>query len=240
MQQSLDFLNHWSSLSNLSLNPKKTKSMLFSTAQMSRAHSLGKVKLDLICANQEIKRETATKLLGVSFTDPLNWNEHIKYLTSSCCAVLAVLRKLKHMAPYNLRKQLVEMLVISKLDYCDTVYSPVHDYQLKRLQRIQNACAGFVKGSYAKVADVINIGWLPIKERRDWHMLKMAHKALRVLRASAAMKIQVPLESGTFQDTASQLFNALPAELRNCEHFGHFSRQCKDFLMCNARDKYFA
>jgi hypothetical protein len=35
------------------------------------------------------------------------------------------------------------------------------------------------------------------------------------------------------------LFNALPAELRNCEHFGHFSRQCKDFLMCNARDKYF-
>ena len=256
MQQSLDSLNHWSSLSNLSLNPKKTKSMLFSTAQMSRTHSLDKVKLDLICANQEIKRETATKLLGVIFTDHLNWNEHIKYLTSSCCAVLAVLRKLKHMAPYNLRKQLVEMLVISKLDYCDTVYSPVHDYQLKRLQRIQNACAGFVKGSYAKVADVINIGWLPIKERRDWHMLKMAHKALhqspwpaylslkiqsseRVLRSSAAKKLQVPLESGTFQDTASQLFNALPAELRNCEHFGHFSRQCKDFLMCNARDKYF-
>jgi hypothetical protein len=104
---------------------------------------------------------------------------------------------------------------------------------------------------------IINIGWLPIKERRDWHMLKMAHKALhqspwppaylplkiqsseRVLRSSAAMKFQVPLESGTFQDTASQLLNALPAELRNCEHFGHFSRQCKDFLMCNARDKYF-
>ena len=137
------------------------------------------------------------------------------------------------MAPYNLRKQLVELvLVISKLDYCDTVYSPVHDYQLKRLQRIQNACAGFVKGSYANVADVINIGWLPIKERRDWHMLKMTHKALhqspwpaylplkiqsseRVLRSSAAMKLQVLLKSGTFQDTctASQLFNALPAEL---------------------------
>jgi hypothetical protein len=130
MQQSLDSLNHWSSLSNLSLNAKKTKSMLFSTAQMSRAHSFDKVKPDLICANQEIKRETATKLLVVIFTDRLNWNEHIKYLTSSCCAVLAILRKLKHMAPYNLRKQLVEMLVISKLDYCDTVYSPVHDYQL--------------------------------------------------------------------------------------------------------------
>ncbi len=85
-------------------------------------------------------------------------------------------------------------------------------------------------------------------------MLKMTHKALhqspwlayllkiqsskRVLRSSVAMKLQVPLESGTFHDTASQLFNALPAELRNCDNFTHFSRQCKDLLMYNARDKY--
>ena len=147
---------------------------------MSRYHSLDKIQVNLSCANIGIKRATSTKILGVIFTEHLNWSEHIKHLTSSCYGILATLRKLKHIAPYILRKQLVdhEMLVISKLDYCDTVYSPLHDYQIKRLQRVQNACAGFVKGSYAKVADVIPIGWLPMKERRDWHMLKMAHKAL--------------------------------------------------------------
>ncbi len=58
------------------------------------------------------------------------------------CIFKVVLHKLKHMAPYNLRKQLTEMLLISKLDYCNTVYSPIHNYQLKRLQHIQNACTG--------------------------------------------------------------------------------------------------
>ena len=103
-------------------------------------------------------------------------------------------------------------------------------YQLKRLQRVQNACAGFVKGSkvaLCKVADVIHIGWLPMEERRDWQILKMAHKALhqnpwpaylplkiksgeKPLRSSVATRVEVPLESGTFQATASQLFNVLP------------------------------
>ena len=63
--------------------------------------------------------------------------------------------QIKHMAPYNLRKQLVEMLVISKLDYYDK--SIVVHYiwvRVKRLQRIQNTCAGFVRGSYAKAVDL--------------------------------------------------------------------------------------
>ena len=25
---------------------------------------------------------------------------------------------------------------------------------------------------------MINLGWLPMKERRDWHLLKSAHKAV--------------------------------------------------------------
>ena len=87
-----------------------------------------------------------------------------------------------------------------------------------------------------------------MKERRDWHMMKMAHKALhqnswpaylplkiksdeRLLRSSVATQVEVPLESGTFQATASQLFNVLPIEPRNCTNFNQFSRQCKKLLM---------
>ena len=128
---------------------------------MSRYHSLDKIQVNLSCPNIGIKRATFYEDIRVIFTEHLNWNEHIKYLTSSCYGIQATLRKLKHIASYTLRKQLVEMLVISKLDYCDTVYSPLHDYQIKRLQRVQNACAGFVKGSkvaLCKVADVIHIG----------------------------------------------------------------------------------
>lgn len=79
MQNTLESLNDWSANSNLLLNPKKTKSILFSTAQMSRYHSLDKIQVNLSCAG--IKRVTSMKIL-VIFTEHLNWNEHIKYLTS--------------------------------------------------------------------------------------------------------------------------------------------------------------
>ena len=177
MANTLESLNDWSVSSNLLLNPKDPKSVLFYTKQMSQCHSLHKVNLDLYFASQDLEHTTSVKILGILFKENMDWNKHVKYLTSSCYVTLATLRKLKHLTSYSLRKQLTEMLVISKLDYCDTVRSPLYDYQTKRLQRIQNACAGFVMNRYATVIDVISIGWLPMRERRDWHMLKMAHKA---------------------------------------------------------------
>ena len=91
-----------------------------------------------------------------------------------------------------------------------------------------------------------------MKERRDWQILKMTHKALhqnpwpaylplkiksgeKPLRSSVATQVEVPLESGTFQATASQLFNVLPIELRNYTNFKQFSRQCKELLMNSAK-----
>ena len=76
----------------------------------------------------------------------LSWEKEVSSLLSSCYGVLSILRKLK-MAPYHIRKQLVECLVISKLDYAAAVFYPLPLYQLKRL-RVQNACTGFVMGRY--------------------------------------------------------------------------------------------
>ena len=73
----------------------------------------------------------------------LKWNDDVNRKISGCYAIL-ILRKLKYLAPYNIRKQLAESLVLSKLDYNDVVCSPVPDYLLKRLPRIQLAVAGFI------------------------------------------------------------------------------------------------
>ena len=68
---------------------------------------------------------------------------------------------------------------MSKVDYGDTVFYPLPDFLLSRLQRIQFAAASFVVGRYVNnISHVMNIGWLPIRERRDFHIFKLAHKAL--------------------------------------------------------------
>ncbi len=124
-----------------------------------------------------IERVESAKLLGVHFTQLLDWSKHVRHLLTSCYATYT-LRKIKNVTPYNIRKQLVEMLVISKMDYCDIVYDPLPDYQLKRLQRVQNACASIINGKLSTIEDVIKLGWLPVRQRRDWHFLKAVHKAL--------------------------------------------------------------
>ena len=49
-------------------------------------------------------------------------------------------------APYHVRKQLVESLAMSKLHYGCIVFYPLPEYQMKRLQRVQTTCAGYVLG----------------------------------------------------------------------------------------------
>ena len=197
---------------------------------MARRHALNNKPINLGLYGKCIERVKTAKLLGLKFQDHLDCKEHITDITSSCYATLAFLRKLKSFNSLKLRKQLVESLVISKLDYWDTVFYLLHKYIAKRLQRVQNACAGFVTNNYCRI-NVIEIGWLPIKERREWHILKLARKAmhettwpsyvnlelvshLRSLRSDKARLLKSTLESGTFQDSASKLVNNVLPELR--------------------------
>ena len=83
------------------------------------------------------------------------------------------------------------------------------------------------------VSRIRQIGCLPVKERRYFHLLNLVHKALyspnwptyvqlvkvqhkRTLRSSQATRLQIPLEKGTFQDATATHFKALPAKLRQC------------------------
>ena len=120
-----------------------------------------------------------SKLLGVHFHQHLNWDEHVKATCKSCYGTIQIIRKLKNFAGYRLRKHLVESLVLSKLDYCDTVYYPLPEFQLKRLQRVQLVAASFVLNRYVNdINDIVKIGWLLVRQRRDFHVLKLVHQAL--------------------------------------------------------------
>ena len=125
----------------------------------------------------------------------------------------------------------MESPLLSKLDYCDTVYYPLLEFQLKRLQRVQLVAASFVLSRYVNdINDIVKIGWLPVRQQRDFHVLKLVHKALhspswpsyipldtvkhlRSLWSGAATRLIIQLERGTFQDSAAKLFFVLPANV---------------------------
>ena len=95
---------------------------------MSLAHALYDYYPAVSCNGKLLERVAKAKILGVHMDEHLTWPDHVTALLLSCYAALAVLRKLCNLAPYHFRKQLVESLVISKLDYGSVVFAPLPEY----------------------------------------------------------------------------------------------------------------
>ena len=120
--------------------------MLFCTQQMSRVHKLESLINKLTANGKVLERRTTIKLLGTHIHQLMQWTEHINKVIKSFYGTISVLRRLKNIAPFSVRKQLVESLMLSKLDYNNAVFTPLFVYLIKRLQRVHLAAAGFVLG----------------------------------------------------------------------------------------------
>ena len=241
LQEALDGLTSWSSECNLALNPIKTKVMLLSTPQLARVHGLEDYQVNLSADSKRLERVSTAKLLGTELHQSLMWNHDINAKISSCYATLSVLRKLKNIAPFHVKKQLAESLILSKLDYNDIVTYPIHEYLLKRLQRVQFAAAGFVCRKFADMRDILKLGWLPIVERQEYHIAKTAYQAAtsrlwpkhlkleqyvppRTLRSSGEFSLVLSRITGSFRHYAPKVFNALPATVRASNDRWQFPR----------------
>ena len=137
---------------------------------------------------------------------------------------------------FKLRKQLAESLILTKIDYNDVITYPANERLLKRLQKVQSAATGFVQNRFASAKDVLKLSWLPIHERRQFNLLKLAHKAIhnphwptqlnleqyvpaRTLRSSSTFNVHCNFAPTSFRHSAATLFNSLPANIRESHHF---------------------
>ena len=149
--------------------------MVLSTQQMSSHHKLADCALNLTVGDNSLKRVESTKLLGVNIHSNLKWDDRIKHLAASCYGTLATLKKVKNFTNYKLRKHLAESLVLSRLDFSDIVFYPLSENLLKKLSIFNFPLPAL---SRVTMNTLFKLSWLPMSERRDWHLLKAAHKAL--------------------------------------------------------------
>ena len=55
--------------------------------------------------------------------------------------------------------------------------------------------------------------------------------SVRELRSTRLVRLVVPRETGTFQDSAVNLFNLSPDSIRNCENYKEFITLTKNFCV---------
>ena len=146
MQLEMNEVNTWSEKKNLCLNSQKTKAILFSTLQMSKRHNLDNTMVEIFNHNLPIERISDVKVLGVKFNQHLTWRNYINATTQSCYSTLKSLRIFRRSADFKLRQSLAQSLILSRVNYCNVLFSDAPQYLLKKLQKLQNAAARFVYG----------------------------------------------------------------------------------------------
>ena len=155
-------------------------------------------------------------------------------------------------------------LVISKMDYCNSLLAGIPQYLLDKLQRVQN-CAAKVclrKRKSDHVTPLLKaLHWLPVKDRIDYKIATICFKHFqgtsphyiselltepirsRQLRSSKdttilakPMKSLVKYGQRSFEFYGPHIWNGIPREIRESENLNIFKRALKLYLFKNAFD----
>ena len=200
--------------------------------------------------SDELELQKDCTLFGLQIDQHLLLDKQLNNILSSCYGKLTILKKLKHFTDFHFRKRLAESLIMSKIDYNDSIYS-LTQTQIKKLQRLQLSACSFVCNKYVSINDLIKIKWLPLKERRSFNLLKLVYKAInfdswptscplivkkysRVLRSSSNLSLVASKVKGNFQDDACYQFNDLPMNIRKERSYHKYCSQVKNYLLTKA------
>ena len=167
VKKTLSSTKSWAADNNLLLNETKTKHMVISTKQISKMRNPDGYTPPLTLKDKTVDRVKKFKLLGTWLSENFKWTKHIDEVTSSCYKMLATLRKIKNMTSQEAKKFLVQSLVLSKLNFNDSVIYPLPTFPQERVlsvQRVQNAAAGFILNRFFPERDDLELGWPPTLE----------------------------------------------------------------------------
>lgn len=95
---------------------------------------------------QTISPRTKAKSLGVIFDSEMTINAQIGSVVSGSHHLLRLLRRLIPLIPEDDKAAVVGTIINSRLDYANSLYIGLPQYQLARLQVIQNAAARLLTG----------------------------------------------------------------------------------------------
>jgi len=244
----------WMHLNMLKLNADKTELILFCSKRNAERMS----DIAITVGDSVIKPSTCARNLGAFLDSKLDMEQHVNSVCRSCYAQLRQIGHIRRYLTIDATKTLVNSLVTSRLDYCNSLLRGLPNTTLSKLQTVQNTAARIITGvsRFDHITPVLKeLHWLPIHCRIDFKILTLTFKALndkspsyiknllkvykpqRDLRSqSDHLTLVVPRSrTVTYGDrsffvAAPSLWNALPMGLRNSSTLDVFKKSLKTHL----------
>ena len=195
--------------------------------------------------------------LGVMFDTTLSMSAQINKMVKTSSFHLRNIGHVRKRLTESTAKQLVQSLVISRLDYCNNLLCGLPSEMLAKLQLVKNNAARLITRTKRRehITPVLTkLHWLPIKSRIDFKILLLVFKAIndkapdyirsllvdynprRALRSANKDLLVVPrtamrtVGDRAFSVYAPRLWNTLPSDIRNAKTISNFKAKLKTYL----------
>ncbi|XP_057177924.1 uncharacterized protein LOC130546583 [Triplophysa rosa] len=168
-------LSSWMKEHHLHLNLSKTE-LLVIPAHPSIEHHL-----TIQLGSSTITPTKSARNLGVMLNDQLKFTFHIAATTRTCRYVLYNIRKIRPFLLEHASQLLVQALVISRLDYCNSLLAGLPTNAVKPLQMIQKAAAHLVFNQPKRTHVtplLISLHWLPVAARIKFKSLTLVFRTI--------------------------------------------------------------
>ncbi len=246
-------IKSWMTSRKLKLNDEKTEAILIGTKHNLRAVT----ETSLTVGQSSISFSPKVKSLGVVIDSNLTMEAHVDHLCRSCYFHLRAIGQLRNNISTSAAKTLVQSLVLSRLDFGNSLLWGASKQTLQRLQLIQNTAARIVSRTSrsSHISPVLKaLHWLPVESRIKHKLLCLtykcqhglapaylsnllqSHKPTRSLRSANQHLLTVPqykLSSyglRSFSVAAPKLWNDLPLPIRLSPTFQTFKARLKTHL----------
>ena len=164
LENSLDKVKEWMALNKLKMNDTKTEVILFGNlVQLKRCETTC-----IRVGTSNIEFQQCIKCLGVILDKNHNLKKHITNKCKTASFNLHEICKVGKISSIENLKKLVLSLVISHLDYANSLLYSLPKPSIKPMQCIQNLAAKLIlqRDNYSSSMDALKeMHWLPVKYR---------------------------------------------------------------------------
>ena len=224
----------------LKLNDEETEFIIIGTLQQLAKVSINSLRVGAAT----ITIVSSARNLGSWFDSKLTMAIDISKTCNSAFYYLYNLRRIRKNLSKDNTKTLVHAFISSRIDFCNRLLYGLPEYQLNKLQRVQNMCARLIcnETKYYHITPLlVDLHWLPVKLRTEFKILLIVFKIFRGfapsylrflitakpvskhnLRSSSdstllcypSVKPKATLGEWAFVFAAPKLWNALPRHIR--------------------------
>ena len=239
-------------LNRLKLNCDKTDVITIGTKKQLETTSIKEITVD----SCRVIPSECVKNLGCFIDKNLTMSNHVSAICKATFYHLRNIGKILKLLDVKSAQMIVSSLVISRLDYCNSLLAGLPANLLDKLQKVQNQAArivSLVKKREHITPILMNLHWLPVRERINFKVLChifrcqsgsapeylqntiKQYQPQRSLRSEAKSVLEIPKTKTCLGDRAfsvygPKLWNDLPEYIKTCPTVEAFKRQLKTYL----------